>query len=65
MSKEKLEIDKRLPVVIAEETSVPRIRHIRVDFQRIEMIGQVQHGYGQPNGVFGRDLEILRGADVK
>jgi hypothetical protein len=44
--KEKVEIKKHLPIVIAEKTSVLRISHIRVDFQRIEMIGQVHHGCG-------------------
>jgi hypothetical protein len=63
--KEKVKIKKYLPIVIAEETSVLRISHVRVDFQRIEMIGQVHHCCGQPNGAFGRDLDVLRGSKVK
>jgi len=65
MSKEKVKIKNHFPVVIAEESSVLRISRIRVDFERIEMVGQVHHGCGQPYGVFGRDLDILRGSDVK
>ena len=65
MSKEKVEIKNQLPVVIAEETSVLRISHIRVDFEGIEMVGQVHHGCGQPYGVFGCDLDVFRGSKVK
>jgi len=64
-SKEKVKIEKHLPVDIAEETSVLRVSHISVDFQRIEMIRQVHHCCGEPNSVFGRDLNILRGSKVK
>lgn len=63
--KEKVQIKKHPPIVIAEETSVLRISHVRVDFQHIEVIGQVHHCCGQPNGVFGRYLDVLRGSKVK
>jgi len=64
-SKEKVEIEKYPPTVIAEEISILRVSHIRVDFQRIEMIGQVDHCCGQPNGMFGVDLDVFRGSKIK
>jgi hypothetical protein len=39
--KEKIEINNELPIDAAKEASVLGISHIRVDFQRVEMIGQV------------------------
>jgi len=65
MSKEKVEIKNHFPIVIAEESSVLRISRIRVDFERIEMVGQIHHGCGQPYCVFGRDLDVLRGSKAK
>ena len=62
---EKVKIKKHFPIDIAEESFVLRVSHIRVDFQGIEMIGQVHHCCGQPNRVFGRELDVLRGAKVK
>src|SRR5208283_4488892 len=62
---EKVEIKKYPATVIAEEMSILRVSHIGVDFQRIEMIGQVDHGCRQPNGMFGVDLDVLRGAKVE
>lgn len=49
-SKEKVEIKKDLPIVIAEGTSILRISRVRVDFECIEMIGQVHNCCRQPNG---------------
>jgi hypothetical protein len=63
--KEKVEINSELPIVTAEKSSILGISNIRVDFQRVEMIGQVHYCCGKTNGMFGRNLDVFRGSKVK
>src|SRR5579863_9074076 len=63
-SKKHVEVGGIAPAVFAEEQAVRGIAGIRVDADRVEMVGQIGAGNAEPERVLVGDFDILGDAGI-
>jgi len=56
---EDIKVSSELPLVVAEKYSILRVARVRVNIQRVEVIGHIEHAKGKAQRIFLVDFHVF------